>query len=54
MCHKDEAILSRRQARIAGGVQGNGEWRGDSSRRETAVDEGRNEIADRVARYQAN
>ena len=36
-----------------GGVQGNGEGR-RKNRRETAVDESRKEMADRVARYQAD
>ena len=48
--HENEATLSRtRQASVTGGVQGNGEGRGNS-RRETAVDERRKEMEDRVAR----
>ena len=40
----------KRHASVMGGVQGNGEIRG-KNRRETATDERRKEMADRVARY---
>ena len=52
--HDSEALLSRhRNASATGGPHGNRKGRGDS-RRETAVDESRKEMADRVARYQAD
>ena len=41
----------KRHASIMGGVQGNGEG---NSRREDAVDESRKEMADRVARFEAD
>ena len=53
--HEDEATLSRNRhgIRYAGGAQGNRKG-GGNIRRETAVDESRKEMADRVARYQAD
>ena len=48
--HHQVIIMHRRKA-----VQGNGGRGGNRrNRRETAVDEGRKEMADRVARYQAD
>ena len=53
-CHEIEGTLSRnRHASATGGPQGNRKV-GGNSRRETAVDEGRKEMADRVLRYQAD
>ena len=66
--HEDEAQLRRqRRASAVGGAQGNGGRRsgrkpdqgnagrgGNRSRRETAVDESREETADRVARHQGD
>ena len=43
-----------RHASATGGAQGNMKGGGGNSRRETAVDESRKEMADRVARYQAD
>ena len=54
--YEDEAKSSRkRRASVTGGVQGNGEGRGNS-RRETAVfdESGKKETADRVARNQGD
>ena len=52
--HGIEATLSRtRHASVTGGAEGNRKG-GGNSRRETAVDESRKEMADRVARYQAD
>jgi hypothetical protein len=52
--HENEATLSRiRHASVSGGARGNRKG-GGNSRRETAVDESRKEMADRVARYQAD
>ena len=53
--HENEATLSRnRHASDTGGTHGNRKgWEGNS-RRETAVDERRKEMADRVASYQAD
>ena len=46
--HENEAKVSRkRHASVMGGVEGNGKERG-KSRRETAVDESRKEMADKV------
>ena len=53
--HEIEATLSRnRHASATGGPQGNRREGGGNSRRETAVDECRKEITDRIARYQAD
>ena len=53
--HDNEATLSRnRHASATGGPQGNRREGGGNSRRETAVDECRKEITDRIARYQAD
>ena len=53
-CHEIEGTLSRnRHASATGGPQGNRKV-GGNSRRETAVDESRKEMADRVLRYQAD
>ena len=52
--HDNEATLSRnRHASATGCAQGNRKG-GGNSRRETAVDESGKEMADRVARYQAD
>ena len=52
--HENEATLSRKhQASIMGGVQGNGEGRGNRVVGKP-IDERRKEIADRVARCQAD
>ena len=53
--HGIEATLSRnRDASATGGPQGNRKRGWGNSRRETAVDESRKEMADRVARYQVD
>ena len=53
--HEDEATLSRNRhgIRYAGGAKGNRRG-GGNIRRETAVEESRKEMADRVARYEAD
>ena len=52
--HEIEATLSRnRYASATGGAQGNRKG-GGNIRRETAVEESREEMADRVPRYQAD
>ena len=44
---------AKHDASVMGGVEANGEGRGNS-RREAAVEESRKEMADRVAKYKAD